>query len=188
MNPISKIRNQFLTDRVLVFIFSIIDLGLIIFARHYVQSLNELAARSIASSSSQADQDIIDELEKNAIAGSWEAFEKIRIEKTAYYLQSHLKPTPGHALYFFPETLSPQSFENDFAIQELKPGIEALRKAHENKRKSDADLAYRRLKSRVENYELGTSFDPAQLSNEAQQFLRLYYELTDLSKYPTQKN
>jgi hypothetical protein len=164
-----------------VFFFSVLDLILIFLARNYINSLNDLASRSIAAISPEKDQQVIHDLVEQANLGNWEIFEKTRLEQTSSYLQSQLKPTSSLAVYFFPETLPPQSFERDFAVQELQPGIAALKKASQAKSKNETFVAYRRLKSRVENYELGNSSDPSQLSEEAKTFLKMYQTLSKLT-------
>lgn len=178
-----KRSSKLLTDRFLVLFFSIFDLALIFLAKNYVNSLNDLTSRSIASISPDRDQQVLQDLEKIAQQGNWEDFDKTRVEQASSYLQSHLNPNSGLAVYFFPETLPIQSFERDFAVQELQPGIAALKKACQNKSKSETSLAYRRLKTRVENYELGNSTDPSQLSEEAKLFLKMYQTLSKLDEF-----
>jgi hypothetical protein len=181
----NEIKRRIFGDRFFVFIFVVVDLVLIFAAKRNIHNLNVLASRVIASNSVADEDYVLQELQKHAQSGAWEEFEKVRLEKVSGYLHSNVKPGAGHAVYFFPETLSPQSFERSFAVFELQPGIEALKKAvraHENPTDKNVSKAYRQLKSRVENYELGKGTDPSQLSEEATQFLHLYRDLSKLSE------
>jgi hypothetical protein len=67
----------------------------------------------------------------------------------------------------------------DFAIYELKPKIDALRKA---RKKSSISNAYQKLKTKVLNYELGAIQDPSELSDDAKLFLKLYWEFTERTR------
>ena len=121
-------------------------------------------------------------LQKLALAGSLENFEKVRAEEAAHFLSTNTRPTPGSSLYFFPETLPARSFEKEFALGELKPGIDELRQAHKQQRVKEAELAFTRLKTRVENYELGITSNPNDLSEDAKKFLKLYHQFTDINR------
>jgi hypothetical protein len=171
-----------LTDRILLVIFSVLDLILAFTARHYLNSINDTATRMVARATPAAEDDTLRDLEQQAQNGQWEDFEKRRTERVTNYLQSSQAPSSSIALYFFPETLPDASLEKDFAIHELKPKIEALKKAYQHHDKKEIELAYNQLKSRVENYELGTSTDPEQMSTEAKKFLNLYQEFIDFNK------
>jgi hypothetical protein len=169
-------------DRIFIIIFIIFDIFLAMLAKNYFQSLNELTSQPNLSTPLAEEIQGIQELSKIAQKGSWDDFERARSEKVAYYLQSNIRPSSGNALYFYPETLPIKSFEKQFVDEELQPGIEALKKAYHTRQEDEASSAYRRLKSRVQNYELGANTDQEGLSEEAKNFLKLYREFTVITK------
>jgi hypothetical protein len=191
MKPKNKIIAWIVSDRFLVFFFFIFDLILAFYVRHYLNSINHLSTHELSESISQdrslasiepseKEKQAVEYLVQQARAGSWESFEKTRLEEVTVILQANIKPTAGNAVYLFPETLPTQSFERDFVTQQLIPGINGLKQACKAGDKASTEIAYRRLKSRVENYELGATSDPSQLSEEAKQFLKLYRDLSKL--------
>lgn len=182
MNKITQTFKKLLRgDRIFILIFILFDLFLIIVARRYFQSLVDLTSQTTIKNPTEQERQAIQELETLATTRSWKTLEDARFEQASHYLQLNLKPSPGNALYFYPETLPDKSLEKEFAYGQLKPGIEGLRKAYQNKKEQEASQAYRKLKSRVENYELGISANPDDLSDEAKRFLKLYEEFTKLS-------
>jgi len=175
-------RNQrSLGDWVLIGILVLFDIGLVFLARNYFHALNEITAQALLNRPKEAEILGVQELVQLARRGSWENFEKARNEEVAYYLQAKLNPSPGNALYFFPETLPPQSLEKEFAMNELRPSLTALKDAYLKRKEKDARKAFKLLESRVQNYELGASTEPTDLSQEAKTFLKLYHEFTSFN-------
>ncbi len=74
--------------------------------------------------------------------------------------------------------LPERSLDREFASQELKPGLDALRHAYENRQGPEAQHAYHLLETRVENYELGLPENPEDISQEAKEFLDTYRPFT----------
>jgi hypothetical protein len=152
------------------------DILLVIMARGYFQSLNDATSQATSTRSPASEKAAIEDLKIIAARGSWDEVENARKEGVVNYMQSNMKPSPGNALYFYPETLPGESLEKDFAMHELKPSLNALKEAYIHKKPKDAGIAFQLLESRVENYELGASSDESELSYEARDFLNLYQE------------
>jgi len=174
-----------ISDRIYLAIFLVLDLIFLGAAYRYYVSLNDLTLQSLLRSQRHASsktpdaqaESILDEIERQAKTGTWEKFEAARAERAAEIARSGNRLSPGVALYFYPETLPPHSFERDFANSELKPGLSELRTAYDTRNSSGAKVALEKLESRVSTYELGASEDSSEMSPEALVFLRTYRSL-----------
>lgn len=184
LTPDKTQKGFFRGDRRWLTFVIMLNVMLLFWARNQMQTVNELSIHMISRSPAGVEKNEIfdetSELNRLAKKGAWEEFEKARMESVAHFLETHTRPTSGEALYFFPETLPDQSLEKEFALQRLKPKIEALRKARKKREKTEISRAYQKLKSGVMNYELGAHASPEDLSEEAKRFLNLYQEFSKL--------
>ena len=165
---------------ILVALFIVFDTGLFFAARHYLRLKNTPPIESLKIAGLTQDLTAVEELEKVALSGSWEALERARSEKANGFTRAKVRPSRGTALYFFPEILPERSLERDFANDELKPGLEALKTAYVQHEEKAAAQAFQKLQLRIENYELGASQNREELSTEAKAFLRTYQAFTTM--------
>lgn len=167
----------FLGDRVLILIFALADIVLIFFAHRHFQALRHLTNDPAFVKPAIAEKMNIEELKKLADQKSWDVLENVRAGKSYSYLESNARPSPNAALYFYPETLPDNSFEREFALRELQGALNDLKKFSQKNERTQAELAYHQLESRVRNYELGGSSNSLTISPEAVVYLAIYRNL-----------
>jgi hypothetical protein len=169
-------------DRPVVVFLIVLDAFLLVLAQNYYSSVNDLSTSTIFRRPASQVDFKVEVFQKLASQGSWSAFENARREELARYLQTHTRPKPGNALYFFPETLPEKSFEKNFAVQILQPSLSSLKKACDEKSPTGIHSAFQSLRSRVINFELGAASNVEDLSDEAKDFLGLYEEFSKFNQ------
>lgn len=159
-------------------IFGSLTTALSLIALSHWQEIQKIAYDLRVSVPAKEQAEALNALEKaaerSAQTGSMEEFERARVEQAAHLLQGGYRPGSSAALYFYPETLPVYSLEREFSNQTLRPGIDALRSAFENRQPASTREAYTVLESRVLSYEGGASARPDLLSPEGRAFLKAY--------------